>query len=445
MNMALTTTKITAVAAVLMLAFGSAYSIAGDGHDHGPAQANSQTQAQTPAETQSALFAADSDHQIEDHDHDDTPHQESGDHQHGNQADVHDDDHGHGSESDVHGEEEEGHDHSEEGLHLSAQQSAMAGIVVSTVVESHFNFTQPIPAQLLTNPNLTSQLSLPVDARVVARHVNPGQEVHQGDALLTLASSAIADAQGQYLLAEAEWQRVQSLGKKAISASRFQQARIDVETSLQNLLALGMTQTQIDKLNKPSTRLGQFTLLAPHGGTVQQDNSVMQQNLPALTPLMVLTNEKVLWANAQLSPSQSGSVHIGQTLSLQVEDQLYQAKVIGRDHQLDAQTRTESLRLEVQNPDHRLHVGQFATAYLCQNHRTGIVVPDSALSRGADGDWVVYLYDGESYQATEVTVLDSMAKQNLIAGIPMGSQVVTEGAFFLTSELNKSGLDIHNH
>ncbi|SDJ82386.1 RND family efflux transporter, MFP subunit [Ferrimonas sediminum] len=370
------------------------------------------------------------------HEHDDAP-----SHPEDNDAD-------HNAETD-HGEEDDGHDHgqddAEEGLHLTPAQSAIAGIEVATVLESQLNFQHPVPAQLLANPNVTSQLSLPVDARVIARHVNPGQDVAKGAPLLTLASSAIANAQGRYLLAQAEWQRVRSLGEKAISGSRFQQARIDIETSLQDLLALGMTQAQIDGLDHKATRLGQFDLLAPHAGTVQQDNSVMQQNLPALTTLMVLANEKTLWANAQVAPSQSGNVRIGQAMTLAVNGELFQARVIGRDHELNPQTRTESVRLEVSNPDHRLHAGQFATAYLGQSERRGIVLPDSALSRSPDGDWMVYLYDGKEYRAQEVQVLNAIEQQNLITGIPLGSQVVVKGAFFLTSEQAKSGLSIHNH
>ncbi|USD36165.1 efflux RND transporter periplasmic adaptor subunit [Ferrimonas sp. SCSIO 43195] len=410
---------VLAMSLALPLTIGSHSALAGD--DHG---------SSTDPKIQ---LAQDNFHA--EHDHNDASHPEAdgGDHA----AET-----AHGEEDDGHGHDEEAE---EEGLHLTPAQSAIAGIEVATAVESQLNFEHPVPAQLLANPNVTSQLSLPVDARVIARHVNPGQDVAKGTPLLTLASSDIANAQGRYLLAQAEWKRVRSLGEKAISASRFQQARIDIETSLQDLLALGMTQAQIDGLNHEQTRLGQFELLAPHAGTVQQDNSVMQQNLPALTPLMVLANERTLWANAQVAPSQSGNVRIGQAMTLAVNGELFQATVIGRDHQLNPQTRTESIRLEVANPDHRLHAGQFATAYLGQSQRQGIVLPDSALSRGPDGDWMVYLYDGKEYRAQEIQVINAIEKQNLITGIPLGSQVVIKGAFFLTSEQAKSGLSIHNH
>ncbi|WP_417349906.1 efflux RND transporter periplasmic adaptor subunit [Ferrimonas sp.] len=409
---------LTPLMTALLLAFTQTPALASDDHDHKP-----------QVSTDLSRIELD----LDDHDHG-----------------IAEEGHDHRSEGPGHAHESGEHDHDEneeheEGLLLSPAQSAIAGIEVATVTETSLDFQHPLPAQLLANPNQTSALSLPVDARVIARHVAPGQEVERGTKLLTLASSAIANTQGRHLLALAEWRRVKSLGKQAVSASRYQQARIDLETSLQDLLALGMTQSQIDALDQQENRLGQFTLLAPHAGTVQQDNSVMQQNQPALSTLMVLANEHTLWAKAQVTPSQSALVTIGKGVTLRVDDQLVQAQVIGRDHQLDPRTRTESVRLELANPDHRLHAGQFATAYLSQSQRRGIVLPDTALARSPDGDWMVYLYDGERYRATEVQVLSTLEGMNLVSGIQPGSQVAVQGAFFLASEQAKSGFEIHNH
>ncbi|WP_169307095.1 efflux RND transporter periplasmic adaptor subunit [Ferrimonas sediminicola] len=409
----------TPLMAALLLAFAQAPALAADGHG-------------SPATTAASAPG------------------ESDDHRHGQQAEGHERQersraHGHAQADEGHDHQRGEADHDEDGLALTPAQSAIAGIEVATVMETELSFRHPLPAQLQANPNLTSALSLPVDARVIARHVAPGQAVTQGDPLLTLASSAIADAQGRYLLAQAEWRRVKSLGNQAVSAGRYQQARIDLETGLQDLLALGMTQAQIDDLNTPEYRLGQFTLLAPHDGNVQQDNSVMQQNLPALTTLMVLADEHTLWATAQVAPSQSALVTIGQTLTLRIDDDLAAARVIGRDHRLDPRTRTESVRLELANPDHRLHAGQFATVYLSQSQRRGVVLPDTALARNPDGDWMVYRYDGGRFTATEVQVLSALEGMNLVSGIKPGSQVAVQGAFFLASEQAKSGFEIHNH
>ncbi|MBY5923360.1 efflux RND transporter periplasmic adaptor subunit [Ferrimonas balearica] len=337
-------------------------------------------------------------------------------------------------------------DHDEEaGLTLDPAQRAISGIRAVAVQPSEFRFEGRAPAQLVADPARTQQISLPVGVRITERLVNAGAEVEKGQPLFRLASSQIAAAQGDYLLALAEWQRVQELGTKAVAASRFQQARIDVQTRRLDLVALGMTTAQIDALTDPKAELGGFTYLAPIAGTVQQDNLVLGLNLDANVLLMQLSDESELWLEAQVAPGLIGQVAIGDTVAVEAAGLRYQAQVIGRDHQLNPQTRTETVRLSLANPQHRLHVGEFATAYFVQSEHRGMVLPDSALVRGGDGDWAVFVQDGEHFEQVEVKVLRSQRGQNLVTGLEPGQLVVIEGAFFLNSEQAKAGFDIHNH
>ncbi|MBY6187919.1 efflux RND transporter periplasmic adaptor subunit [Marinobacter hydrocarbonoclasticus] len=368
-----------------------------------------------------------------------TQHIESTEHRHDeSEPDTHSDE-----APDAHGDADESE--TEGGLTLGSAQRASAGIHAVAIQLTEFRFEGRAPAQLVADPSRTQQISLPVGVRITERLVNAGAEVTAGQPLFRLASSEIAAAQGDYLLALAEWQRVEQLGAKAVAASRFQQARIDVQTRRLDLVTLGMTPTQIAGLSNPNATLGGFTFLAPIAGTVQQDNLVLGLNLDANVVLMQLSDESELWLEAQVRPGLIGQVVLGDNVAIEAGGLRYQATVIGRDHQLDPQTRTETVRLSLKNPQHRLHVGEFATAYFVQSAHQGVVLPDSALVRGPDGDWAVFVQDGEQFEAVEVEVLRSQRGQNLVAGLKAGQQVVVEGAFFLNSEQAKSGFDIHNH
>jgi len=68
------------------------------------------------------------------------------------------------------------------------------------------------------------------------------------------------------------------------------------------------------------------------------------------------------------------------------------------------------------------------------------------LLRSADGDWQVLLETAPGrFEAKEVEVLRSVGNQSLIRGLKIGSTVVTQGAFFIQSEIAKSGFSVHNH
>ncbi|MDX2457865.1 MAG: efflux RND transporter periplasmic adaptor subunit, partial [Gammaproteobacteria bacterium] len=75
-----------------------------------------------------------------------------------------------------------------------------------------------------------------------------------------------------------------------------------------------------------------------------------------------------------------------------------------------------------------------------------LAVPNDAVLRSMDGDWQVFVEheDGE-FEPREVEVIRTTAAFAVIGGVETGTRVVTQGAFFMQSELAKSGFDIHNH
>ncbi|MEA2094447.1 MAG: efflux RND transporter periplasmic adaptor subunit, partial [Pseudomonadota bacterium] len=63
-----------------------------------------------------------------------------------------------------------------------------------------------------------------------------------------------------------------------------------------------------------------------------------------------------------------------------------------------------------------------------------------------DGDWQVFVeHDPGEFEPREVEVIRTTAELTVIGGLEPGTRVVTRGAFFLQSELAKSGFEIHNH
>ena len=45
----------------------------------------------------------------------------------------------------------------------------------------------------------------------------------------------------------------------------------------------------------------------------------------------------------------------------------------------------------------------------------------------------------------ELKIIRQTESLSIIEGLPEGAQVAVKGAFFIQSELAKSGFDIHNH
>ena len=105
------------------------------------------------------------------------------------------------------------------------------------------------------------------------------------------------------------------------------------------------------------------------------------------------------------------------------------------------------VRLHVPNPEDQLHSGEFVTC-LIQTAETPpvLAVHQTTLMRTPDGGQVIYLeVKPNHFRVQEVQVIQKIGPWRVIKGIKAGAHIVTKGAFFVHSELLKSGFSTHNH
>lgn len=392
--------------------------------------------------------AAETQHADEDgHDHDEGAHDAHGeeahdedDHEDGHQGEAHEDAHGHG---------EGGHEE-EQSVKLTSQQMQIAGIVAEPVYRRPVAEVVMAPGEVMLNAYRTASVTPRVPAQVVARHARLGDVVAEGQALLTLSSVDMANAEGELIVAAREWQRVKKLGRKVVSAQRYTEARVAYEQAKARVIAYGMTEQQaLDFINSgdASKANGRFQLLAPQAGTVIKDSFIIGELIEPGRVLFVISDESVLWVEAKLTPAQVRLVSPGNAARIRVNDKQFNGRVVQVHHALDEDTRTLGVRIEVENPDDQLHPGVFVQAVIdSNNNASALAVPVDAVVRSPDGDWVVFVeHETGVFEPQEVELLRTVADVSVIDGIEEGTRVVTQGAFFVQSELAKSGFEVHNH
>ena len=338
--------------------------------------------------------------------------------------------------------------HQESLLTLSAEQRQLAGVEVAELSATAFNLQAVATAQLVVDKDKTITIAPQLDMQVLKRHVVPGQQVQKGQPLLTIGGADIAAAQADYVNAATEWDRIKRMSKGTISASQRMQTEVNAELKRAILQSVMMSTKQIAELATSPSSIGQFQLLAPINGRVQQDIATVGQVLTAGTPLMQLTDESYLWVEAELTPLQADQVNMGTDVLVRVGSRTREGVIIGRSHEINSQTRTEQVLVRMANPGHDLHAGEFAELYLAANQGAeplGFIVPDAALTRGGDGDWQVFIEQDGGFSAVEVSVVERQRGLSFIRGLVPQTRVVVSGAFFLASEQAKSGFDIHNH
>ncbi len=353
---------------------------------------------------------------------------------------------------DDHGHDDHGHGHGVEADHaeLSNQQKAYAEIETIVVTKQHLPEVITAPGEVVVNSYRTTAVTPRVSAQVIKRHVRLGDHVKKAQALLTLSSVEMAEAQGALLEAEIERARVNKLGRKVVSEKRFIAAQIAYQKAYSQVNAYGMTNSQIDKLVKEGDAAkanGQFQLLSFQDGTIISDDFVIGQIVEPGDLLMQVTDESKLWVEARLPAGSAEAINVKADAVATSGGSNIEGKVVQIHHLLDETTRTQAVYVEVENPNHQLHPGQFVSVSIDSTHvGEGIAVPTEAVLRNNKGEWRVFVETEHGrFEPQVVNFLSSRGDQVVIEGIEEGTRIVGRGAFFVQSEMAKSAFDTHNH
>jgi len=319
------------------------------------------------------------------------------------------------------------------------------------------------PGLVTFNGYRLSDVTNLVDGVVRARHVRLGDKVKKGQILLTLTSTSLAQAQADFLRAEAEhrksrqeWKRLEKLAaQQIVSQARLQQAESAHQSAHANLAAAraalsayGLRSRDIRKLTKRN-EYGELILRSPSDGTVVADHFRIGQHVAAGTLLLQIADERTVWVEMQIPQSQLTKVRPGQAASVVLKEggHRHAGRVANIHHQLDQRTRTAGVRLEIENDGDELHPGMFVDAEIEAGHgEMTLLLPEQAIQRQGSEMIVFVEEEPGHFERREVRISKpAMGLVPVLEGVKDGETVVIKGAFVLASELAKSGFEAHQH
>ena len=348
-------------------------------------------------------------------------------------------DHG-GASEDAHEEEA--------GLALTAEQRNMLNLQVITLQpEENATRTLTVPAEITSNQYRTWVVPVRIDSQVQSRSATLGQHLKKGEPIATLFSPAMAQLQSDLQVAADAWRRVNNLGRRTVGNQRYLDAQGQYQSLRARARGYGLDDDAIAAIEAGKSEKGIYTLTAPDDGLVLEDAFQQGQWLTAGSSLVTLVDESELWAEAALPPSPGLQIATGTPARVIVGDTTVDGQVIQSGHRLNPVTRTLSVRVAIPNAGHLLHPGMFADVTLSlAAPENALTVPEEALTRGPDGDWQLFVEEEPGhYKPVEIQLNGQLENRRIVTGIAPDTRVVTRGAFFLASEMAKSGFDIHNH
>ena len=339
---------------------------------------------------------------------------------------------------------------------LSRDAVERAGIVVTAVSTGVGAGSVRIPGRV--EPNAYREVIVtPVAAgRVTRVNVQLGDAVRRGQTIAQIYSPELADAQTRYLSAQAELEaasqqlrrteRLVEIG--AASRQEFEAVRADhttrataVQGARSQLVLLGMTSGAIKTLSAPSEITATTSVPAPIDGVITERAANVGLNVDSSSELFTVVDLSTVWIVGDLYEKDFRRVRVGTAAVITTSaypDEVLRGKVSYIDPEVNVDTRTARVRVEVRNPDRRLRLGMFADMQMNNAEGTQLaIVPRSAVQTLGDRN-VVYVADGEQpgqFVEREVTLGKTSGENvEVLSGVKAGENVVAHGSFFVRAE-----------
>jgi cobalt-zinc-cadmium efflux system membrane fusion protein len=407
-------------------------------------------------------------------------------------ADAHGHDHAHGGGEHKEGGDAHGHDHDHahgaehtDEVVLTPEAIRASGIRTARASPRKLVETITAPARVTFNNERMAHVGSVLTGRVAELRVRVGDEVKKGDVLLVIDSTELGEAQSEYIqrhtavetaaaavkIAQDNHQAAKELYDKSqgiapIEVRKYQgelqaaqgawaAATASLTAARNRLQLLGLDEAAINAFAKSGKVEPKYAIHAPiEGRVVEREVTLGELVGPERERLLTLADLRKIWVVADVAEAKLGQVSVGAEVSVSVPAlaaQTFSGKVGAISPQLDSETRTARVRVEVENPDAKLLPGMFATADVRTGGEFGdqevIAVPEDAIQT-VEGEPAIFVpVEGEpnTFAARQVGIGQSVGGMvPVLAGLKAGDRYVINGSFILKAELGKAGA-AHEH
>jgi membrane fusion protein, heavy metal efflux system len=222
--------------------------------------------------------------------------------------------------------------------------------------------------------------------------------------------------------------------------------QLNLETTNQKLLALGLTPKEVDELLEQNEHhFTRYELRASLNGTVIQKHLTTGEAVKKDDDIFLLADLSDVWVNFSIPQKELNKVRLGQKVFIKEEQKTINAKLSYLSSVIDEKTRTVTGRVVIPNKKGDLRPGGYVTAELVlEERKVALAVEPDAIQ--SFRDWsVVFVKYGSLIEARPLELgADDGNRVEVLEGLKAGEEYVVKNSYAVKAEIEKSGAT-HSH
>lgn len=336
--------------------------------------------------------------------------------------------------------------------------SQLEGIKVEPASERTFPVEREAVGSIDFNEDMSVQVFTPYPGRIVGLFFNLGDWVTKGQTLFTIESPDLIQAESTLIAAAGvldlttrslararELYKVQGIAQKDLeqAVSDQQAAEGALKAARDAVRVFGKTDAEIDGFVTTRKIDPILVVPCPITGRITARNAapglfVQPGNPPAPYSIADIST---MWMLANVTEADSPLFHVGEEVKVSVlayPDRVFEGKITTIGATVDPNTHRLMTRSEIQDPNHELRPGMFATFVIrTGNPVSSIAVPVNGVVREGDGTMTVWVTtDRRRFVKRTVKLgVQRDGYDQIIEGMRPGELVATDGAIFLSNLL----------
>jgi cobalt-zinc-cadmium efflux system membrane fusion protein len=317
-----------------------------------------------------------------------------------------------------------------------------------------------VPSRVQVDEERTAQIGSYVTGRIKSMFVILGDYVKAGAPLARITSPDLTQAQLAYLRASSRvvvTQKSIDRARHLLAAdvipiaeverrqSELEIAQAELGAAADQLRLLGMNDAELKELARKGKILPWIDIKATREGYVIARNVIVGQVVQPADPLFQVADLSHVWVVGDIPEQIARDVRVGQHVEINVPaigNTDFDGVIIFVSDTVNRATRTVMTRVMVENPDRKLKPDMLANMHITDPQHKVLVVPEGAVVRELNQDYVFILISHDRFQRIPVELGPEVAGfRPVLNGLTIDQHIVMEGAFHLDSERKLAELE----